>query len=173
MLFISSAPLIKKLCFPRYALCLAVVGSDMIHFLATVPILLGLVLLLMDHGPGLVLVVGLPILVGVQALTTFSVVLLVSTVNAVFRDLEQLVRVILLLLLYITPILFPVSMVPDNLRWILVANPLAPLIISWRALFMDNVLSPYVGLAILYAVGLLAIAVPVYRRVGWRLAELV
>lgn len=173
MLFLYNAPLIKKLQFPRYALCLAVVSSDMVHFLATIPILLFLVWHFYGHWPSSAMLIGFPILLITQAILTFSLVLLVSTVNAVFRDLEQLVRVGLLLLLYVTPILFPIGMVPRNLDWMLVFNPVAPLMIAWRTLVLEGVLSPYIGLAILYAILLLVLAIPVYRKLGWRLAELV
>ncbi len=171
-LFFVNAHLIKKLRFPRYALCVAVVSGDMLHFLVTIPILVSLAFILQGEIPGFVQLIGIPILLVTQASLTLGVVIAIATLNAFFRDLEQFVRVLLLLLLYVTTILFPIDLVPENLTWMLIVNPLAPLFIAWRALFVENVLNPLV-LAVANAFLVLLIALPVYRKLGWRLPELV
>ena len=173
LLFISNAQLIKKLRFPRLALCLAVVLSEMIHFLITIPVFGALLLLSDIKSPGLSWLVGIPVLLTLQGSLTLAAVTVIATVNAFLRDLEQLVRVFLLLLFYVTPVLYPVSMVPENLKWLLLVNPFSSLIISWRALLMDSSLSPYIAVALLHAIISLMVAVPVYRKMGWKLAEVV
>jgi lipopolysaccharide transport system permease protein len=173
LLFISNAQLIKKLRFPRLALCLAVVLSEMIHFLITIPVFGALLLFSDIKSPGLSWIVGIPVLLTVQASLTLAAVTIIATLNAFLRDLEQLVRVFLLLLFYVTPVLYPVSMVPENLKWLLLINPFSSLIISWRALLMDSFLSPYIAVALGHAVISLMVAVPVYRKMGWKLAEVV
>jgi len=70
-------------------------------------------------------------------------------------------------------VLYSASMVPKNLEWLLFANPFSPLMISWRALMMDNDLSPYIVVAVGHACLSLLIAIPVFRRTEWKLAELV
>jgi FkbM family methyltransferase len=95
-----------------------------------------------------------------------AIVVVIATLNAFLRDLDQLVRVFLLLLFYVTPVLYPVSMVPKNLEWLLLVNPFSPLIISWRALLVDNLLSPYIGVASAYAFLSLLIEFPIYRKMG-------
>jgi lipopolysaccharide transport system permease protein len=117
--------------------------------------------------------VGIPVLLTVQASLTFAAVTVIATLNAFLRDLEQLVRVFLLLLFYITPVLYPVSIVPKNLEWLPLVNPFSLLIISWRALLVDNLLSPYILMAAGYALMSLLIAFPIYRKMGWKLAEVV
>ena len=173
MLFISNSSLIKKLPFNKAALAVAVVLNDMIHFCITIPLFAVLLFISSDHSPTLIWLVGVPVLLVVQAVLTVTIVIVVATLNALLRDLDQLVRVFLLLLFYITPVLYPVSMVPKNLEWLLVANPFAPLMISWRALMMDNDLSLYILVAIGHACLSLLIAIPVFRRTEWKLAELV
>lgn len=172
-LFIWNASLIKKLPFPKAALCVAVVLNDMIHFGMTLPLFALLLVVSGTHGPGLVWLVGIPVLLLAQVSLTLAAVMLIATLNAFLRDLEQLVRVFLLLLFYVTPVLYPISMVPENLQWLLFVNPLSPLIISWRALLVDNLLSPYVVVSIAYAFLSLLIAIPIYKRAEWRLAEVV
>jgi lipopolysaccharide transport system permease protein len=173
MLFISNSSLIKKLPFNKAALAVAVVLNDMIHFCITIPLFAVLLFIAGDHGPALNWLVGIPVLLVAQALLTLAIVIVIATLNAFLRDLDQLVRVFLLLLFYVTPVLYPVSMVPKNLEWLLLANPFSPLMISWRALLMDNYLSPYIIAATGQACLFLLIAIPVFRRTEWRLAELV
>jgi lipopolysaccharide transport system permease protein len=173
MLFISNASLIKRLPFPKAALGVAVVLNDMIHFAVTIPLFVVLLLLAAGRAPALNWLFGIPVLLIAQGSLLLAIVVVVATLNALLRDLDQLVRVILLLLFYVTPVLYPASMVPRNLEWLLILNPFSPLVISWRALLLDNSLSPYIVVSLIHALLALAVAVPVYRKVRWRLAELV
>ena len=151
MLFISNGALIKRLPFNKAALAAALVLNDLIHFCITI----------------------IPLLLVTQTSLTLAIVIVLATLNAFLRDLDQLVRVLLLLLFYVTPVLYSASMVPKNLEWLLLANPFSPLMISLRALMMDNDLSPYIAVAFGYACLSLLIAIPVFRRTEWKLAELV
>jgi len=171
--FITNGQLIKKLPFPRLAIPAAVVLGDLTHFLVTIPILAALVWWSSGAAPPAMWMVGFPLLIVIQGTQTIALVALVGCVTAFLRDLGQLVRVGLLLLFYVTPILFPQEMFPPVLRWLLFANPLAPLMICWRELVMHGTLSPFLTPALAYAAGSAALAVPVYRRMAWRIAEVV
>jgi len=173
MLFITNASLIKRLPFPKVTLALAVVLNDMIHFGVTIPLFAGLLWISAERAPGWSWVLGVPILLFAQVSLTAAVVVLVGIANAFFRDLDQLIRVLLLLLFYVTPVLYSASMVPHHLEWLLLLNPFAPIMISWRSLLIDNSLSPYIAAALFHAGLALAVSWLVYRKAEWRLAELV
>jgi ABC-type polysaccharide/polyol phosphate export permease len=64
--------------------------------------------------------------------------LLLSSLDVYFRDLEHLIEVVLNLLFYVTPILYPLAEVPQPYRDLLNLNPLAPLIEAWRGLLVSN-----------------------------------
>lgn len=171
--FIYNASLIKKVKFPRFALCLAVVLGDLVHFLVTVPVFTVLVLATGNDIPVLTWLAGIPIMIVAQAGFTLAAVVTIATLNAYLRDLEQLVRVFLLLLFYVTPVLFSVTMMPAGLGWLVLANPVAPFVVAWRALLVDGAFSPYIGVAVLYAVLAVVVMVPIYQKLEWRLPELV
>ena len=171
--FITNASLIRKLYFPRYMLCVAIVVVDMIHFSITLPVYSAL-----RAASGLppmssARIVGIPALLVIQSLLILGGVMIIATLNAILRDIQQLVTVGLLMLFYATPILYPLSMVPEDLHWLVLANPLAPLVVCWRALLLDGVLSPYCLLAAGYAAVSLTLGLAAYRRFSWRLPELV
>lgn len=171
--FTMNGRLIRKLSFPRYLLCAAVVVADLFHFLVTIPVYAGM-RLFYGLPPGeLAWLWGVPVLIAIQAALVMGGVLLIATLNSIVRDVEQLVRVGLLLLFYVTPILFPLSMVPERLHWVMLVNPFAPLVLSWRDLLVDGTMSSYVAWAAGHAGLALAAGFAVYRRFAWRLPEVV
>lgn len=171
--FVNNASLVKKLPFPRFALCGAVVLGDLVHFLFCIPILALLVYLEGLPLDPLAWLVGAPLVLLLQTLLLMALVTILACVNAYLRDMEQLVRVLLLLLFYVTPVLFPLDMVPDRLLWLVYANPLAPIIVSWRELCLAGTLSPWLGVAALHTAGFSIVAWLFYRRLAVRLAEVV
>jgi lipopolysaccharide transport system permease protein len=172
-LFTMNAQLIRKLPGPRIALCIAVVTSDLIHFAVTIPIYLALALFVGSAVLGWELALGLLILLLLQTLFILGCIIVIATLNALLRDVEQLVRVGLLLLFYVSPVLYPMSMVPQRFHWVFLLNPLTPFVAAWRSLLMEGQLSSYLPLCLLYGVTAFALGMVVYRRTGWRLAEVV
>ena len=173
MLFIANASLIKRLPFPKVALGIAIVLHDMLHFALTIPLFIAFSWISAGQAPAWNWLFGVPILLFIQASLLAAVVVIVGVANAFFRDLDQLVRVFLLLLFYVTPVLYPASMVPPHLEWLLLMNPFAPLMISWRALLIDNSLSLYIPAAVVHASLAVGLALWTYKKAEWRLAEVV
>ena len=93
MLFISNGALIKRLPFNKAALAVALVLNDMIHFCITIPLFAVFLFISGDHGPSLNWLVGIPMLLVTQTLLTLAIVIVIATLNAFLRDLDQLVRV--------------------------------------------------------------------------------
>ena len=170
---LANAPLIKKVSFPRSLLVLTGVLNDLVHFLASIPVIVGL-LLLSGGRPAGAWLWQIPILVLVQFGVTYGLALLVATANLFLRDLERLVGIVTMLWLYVTPVLYSWDMVPEAIRWTQWLNPMALVIASWRHVFAEGRLAP--GTLAVAAGWSLVIAVAgqlIYRRLEWRLAELV
>lgn len=171
--FPNNSRLIRKLPFPKHVLCEAIVLGDLIHFTVTLAVV-AMVRSFSGLSPvELSWIVGLPLLVVAQGLLILGGVLFIATLNAFLRDIEQLVRVGLLLLFYVTPILYPLTMVPDHLHWIVMANPIAPLIVCWRDLLLAGSFSAYLPLAVAYSLAIAGIGAFAYQRLRDRLAEVV
>lgn len=135
--FANNGNLLKKVYFPRFVLPLSTVTNNFVHFALSLPVL-AVLLLVAGKVPNANWLIGLPLLVLLQLLLLMGVVLIVATVDVFFRDLEHLVDVGLYLLFYLTPVLYPLAMVPSQLRPLMHLNPLAPLIEAWRDLFLEN-----------------------------------
>ena len=169
--FAANGTLLKKVPFPRMVLPFATILNSGIHFLLAIPIVIGLLAFSGKH-PNATWIVGVPILATVQLALLMGVVLLVASVNVFFRDLEHLVEVLLNLTFYATPILYPLSRVPDDWRPVLLINPLTSLIEAWRELFTNNTL-PGADLwpALVFTLGAMVVGSLVFQRLEPEFAD--
>lgn len=169
--FASNGALIKKVPFPRFVLPFSVILNSAFHFLPTIPIMI-ILLGVSGFYPDFSWLIGIPVLMVVQLALLMGTVLLLASIDVFFRDLEHLVEVVLQLLFYATPILYPLDLVPDSWRSVMLINPLAPLIDAWRGLFLDNSL-PGLDLwpTLLFTLGALAVGGVVFRRLEPRFAD--
>jgi lipopolysaccharide transport system permease protein len=171
--FLGNASLIKKVRFPRYFLVLSGVLNDLIHFVLSIPIILAF---MFYYGltPGWSWLVLIPLLVLIQFLLAFGLALAVGTFNLFFRDLERLTSIIMLLLFYATPVLYPESMVPPEFKWTLYVNPVSPLVNCWHGVFLYNTIDPWqAAIAGGWAVAVVLLGYASYYRLQWRFAEIV
>jgi len=91
----------------------------------------------LGHPPGWSLLL-LPVLVAVQVAFTLGISLALATVNVYFRDVEQFVRVGLMVWMFLTPIFYPQERIPENLRFLLAWNPMARLVGMYRAVVLEG-----------------------------------
>jgi len=171
--FLGNAALIKKVRFPRFLLVLTGVLNDLIHFLVSIPVI-ALFMLLVGKHPSWSWIWQLPVLVLVQLAMTFGLALVVATTNLFFRDLERLVGIFMLMWFFLTPIVYPATLIPPERQWVLRVNPVTPLVDCWRAVLVEGRL-PLGPLAASMLVGLCftALGTLAYRRAQWRFAEIV
>lgn len=169
--FAHNGALIKKIHFPRFVLPLSTVVNNGVHFILSLPILV-LLILFSDSRPSVNWLLGIPVLTVVQLGMLMGVVLLVASLDVFFRDLEHLVEVFLSLWFYVTPIIYPLDLVPDKWQPFILINPLASLIEGWRSLFLENAL-PGLELwpALLFTVAALVVGGGVFRRLEGGFAD--
>ena len=171
--FVGNASLIKKVNFSRAFLVLAGVLNDVIHFLISIPVIVGF-MLYYHETPSVNWLWGIPLLVAIQLLLTYGVALFLATCNLFFRDLERLTIILTTLWFFATPIIYPVEMIPDGYRWLLYANPMAGLTVCWRSLFREGFIPMNLcGSAFALAVVAYLLGAGVYRALKWRFAEVV
>ncbi len=162
--FRANAALIKKVPFPRFVLPFSTILNNGIHFLIAIPILV-ILLAVSDQYPSATWLIGIPLLVLLQTALLMGTLLFVASIDVFFRDLEHLVEVVLFMLLYASPILYPLDLVPDGWRPIMLINPLTSLIEAWRGLFLRNELPGLdIWPALLFTTGALVLGWLVFRR---------
>lgn len=127
---LASAGMIKNSSLPPSVFPLVSVGSQMVHFALSLPLLVAL-LYLFDRGPTPALA-ALPLLLLLQVILTYGFALMLSASACRFRDILHIVPNALMILFFLTPILYPASMVPDRLRFLVDWNPLAHLMQTYQ-----------------------------------------
>jgi lipopolysaccharide transport system permease protein len=171
--FLGNSSLIKKVRFQRATLVLAGVLNESVHFVVSIPVIVGF-MLYYQTAPQLEWVWMLPALVLVQLALTFGLGLLVATSNLFFRDLERLMGLAMHLLFYATPIIYPVERVPPEYAWALYLNPFASMVMCWQGMFYHGAVPlAHLGWATCWAAALAACGLAVYRGQVGRFAEIV
>lgn len=129
--FVLNAELYSKVYFPRLIMPLASLAAQVIR-LAIQFVLLLIMMLYYQwfrgadiHFSSQLLLV--PIIVLEVGLISFSVGIIFSILTAKYRDLSNVVHLGLRLMMFVTPIFYPVSYIPQKIRWLADLNPLSPL----------------------------------------------
>ena len=136
---VSSIPghehIVRKTQFPRLVIPLSLVLTGLFNLRLN---LVAVFVFLIATGvtPRLTWL-GLPFLLALLALLTSGVAVLLSVLFVRFRDIAQIWGVLSLAIFYSTPVLYPVERVPQSLHWLLLINPLAPLMAGARRLVVD------------------------------------
>jgi len=170
-IFIGNASIIKKINFSRNVLVAANILNDALHFTLTIPIII-LLCFMYDVPISISLLYGIPLLLILQTAMTYGLCLLIASINLFFRDLQRLITILVTFLFFLTPIIYDYEMVPENYRYLLALNPVAPLMTSWRSLFLTGQLDPQaLVLILIYSLVALGLGKFIYDKLVWKFAE--
>ena len=162
---VNHKTMIKKFLFPKHYLIAALIFSESVHFLFSIPILTGLVYYY-GKTADWVWLVGIPVFFIIQLYMTLGVSLISSVINVYFRDFQFIVAFFLNILFWLTPILYQLDTVPEAYRLIfLYCNPLSPLILSWRELFMShNIQTSWLILSVLNSLWIFILGILIFQK---------
>ena len=139
--FLSNARIFGKVYFPRLVMPIAGIIFNLINFIVQLSVFVILVVIFTLIGsnvhPNWLLVLT-PVLVLQTALLGTGIGLIVSSITTKYRDLKILVTFGVSLLMYITPVVYPVSKVPESFRWLMLCNPVAPIVETFRCAFLGS-----------------------------------
>ena len=170
---IGNVNLIKRIRFPRHFLILATILGQLVNLLFSIPILVGLSYY-HGGGPSINWVVSIPILIIIQFVVTTGICLAISMINAYFRDMEYIVGIFITLLFWMTPIIFPLNVVPEKYRIYLIINPLTYLITAWRDAVMSNLIDwGNIGISFVCSLVFLFLGILAFQQLGKRLDEVI
>jgi lipopolysaccharide transport system permease protein len=134
--FREQAILVQKVAFPLEVLPAYIIVVA--FFQPLIGMLLFTVAVSLIKGISVTVVVFLPVVIVVQVFFNLGLVLGLSAIAVLFRDLTQGIGVLLQIWFFASPILYPISMVPDALQWFTLVNPLAMLALIYQNLFLQG-----------------------------------
>lgn len=154
---VNNMSLVTKIYFPREILPLAAIGAAFVDFLVSAVLLAGM-MLIYSVQPGWV-ILWIPLLLLLQIALTIGVVLLGAALLVFFRDVRFVVPLLTQVWLYATPIIYPVSLVPEQFRTLYFLNPMAGIIDGYRRVLLTGEAPQMDALALGSAVTLVLLVV--------------
>ena len=134
--FLEHANILKKLNFPRFCLPIIVVVNALLNFLIIFG-LFSIFLLISGNFPGIVYFALIPI---IFILTIFAIGLGITlgVLNVFFRDVGQFFSIVLQFWFWLTPIVYPINILPEAAKILLAYNPMVILITSCQNILVSG-----------------------------------
>lgn len=131
MAVVSQKDLVQKIYFPREVLPISYVTSCFVNFFFSMLIVLGVVLI-SGNGVNLIAMLYLPVVMIIEYVLALGITMITSACNVYFRDLEHIIGVLMMAWIYLTPVMYDISYVPEQLRPIVYANPMTSIALAYR-----------------------------------------
>ncbi|MCX8039446.1 MAG: ABC transporter permease [Planctomycetota bacterium] len=170
--YLHNAALVKKIVFPRWLVPCSLCIIDGLHFLLAVPVIIA-VLIWRGHSIDFLLCLyAFPIVFLLQLVFACSLAIICASCNAFFRDIERLVNLGMMLMFYLTPVMYPPELIPPEWQQWLYLNPFALYMQCWRDILLASAFPTLPLAAAGIATGLaVIISICVYRWLSPRFAE--
>jgi lipopolysaccharide transport system permease protein len=168
----ANTNLITKVYFPRIFIPAAAVAAGLVDLCIASLVLAALAVYYgVGFHAGLLL---LPFFVLLATLLALGAGVLVSALTVKYRDLRHALPFVIQFLMFASPVIYPPSIVPENWRWLLVANPLAGILEGFRSALTGRPFDwPATAFAASMTIVLLVVSVYVFRRTEDTFADVI
>lgn len=157
VLILNNTNLVKKVVFPLEILPVVALAGALFHGAVSLLVLLLAELVLSQHVPWTVVLV--PIVIAPLAIISLGVTYLLASLGVFFRDVAQTTSLLVTMLMFLSPIFYPVSAIPESFRGIITINPLAVPIEQMRQVTVLGVLPNLDTLCLYWLVSLVVLSV--------------
>lgn len=134
--FLEHANLLKKLSFPRLCLPIVVVLNAALNFFIIFGLFI-LFLIITNNFPGWTIIAIIPLFL-LQVAFAISLGITLGVLNVFFRDVGQLFNVVLQFWFWLTPIIYPITILPERMQALMVYNPMAGLTAGYQAVLVKG-----------------------------------
>ena len=165
----GNAGILQKLPVAKAVFPIATVISGVVNLcLALVPLF---AILIVSGHPLSWSLLFLPVSILLAALFTLGAGLLLSPLAVFFHDVVELVGVVLMLLMYLTPIFYPMAIVPEQYRWLVRFNPIRSVLEVFRDPIYYGKIPPLPHVAVTLVIALVALGIGAlaFRKSGDRI----
>ena len=168
--FVANAGLFGKVYFHRLVIPISLVISNLVAFGIQFGIMAVVMAIYVFSGVSLhftAWVLSIPLLLVILAGYALGGGIIVSALTTRYRDLGYLVTFGVQLLMYVTPVIYPLSAVPERYRWLARLNPLTPVLEGFRLglLGVGTVTVPELGVSIITMLAVLVVGTMLFTRV--------
>lgn len=154
-----SSHLMQRIYLPKALFVLTATGAGLVNLvLSFIPLLL---IMLVTGAPLSLALFFLPVSVLLLTLFTMGIGFILSSIVVYFQDIQPIYQVVLMIGMYATPIIYPASIVPENLQWLLQLNPMYYFVQCFRAPIFEGALPSLQTLGIAALIGIFTLLI------GW------
>ncbi|MEM8710644.1 MAG: ABC transporter permease [Planctomycetota bacterium] len=170
---VTNTDLLTKVYFPRAILPASTILAGLVDLLIATA-LLGVLLPYHGISPD-VEILAWPLAILVLIVLTLGAGMLISAVNVMYRDVKYALPFAVQLMLFVSPVIYPMNSIPDEYRWMMMINPLSGIIETSRYAVIPNASIDWVHFGISTGIAFLVLAVgsTYFYRVQRRFADLV
>jgi ABC-type polysaccharide/polyol phosphate export permease len=167
---IQNANLIKRTAFPVEILPTKSVLTP--FFSIGIALLVLSLYQVISHGFFSILYL-LPVLLIIQICFTLALAFITSTISVYFRDMVHLVQILISFWIFLTPILYPVTMLPDWAKKVMYINPIYPLISLYQSVLLTGKIGPWLMPLLLMAwtLGFFLVGAFVFNKLKFEFAD--
>ncbi|KAF0130603.1 MAG: lipopolysaccharide transport system permease protein [Bacteroidetes bacterium] len=168
--FIKNASIFGKVYFPRLAMPISIVISNLVSFAIQFVFLLGFLIYFIVVGtdvmPGIEVLL-IPFLVLLIAGLGLGFGIIISSLTTKYRDLVHLVTFGVTLWMYATPVIYPMSEIPEKYKAFVMANPMTPIVETFKTALLGVGTVNYMSLlySLAFTVVLLAVGILIFNKV--------
>lgn len=178
---IANRSMITKVYFPRLVIPLASVLSGLVDFGIGFVVLIGMILYY-NNLPGsetqvtpTIAVLTLPFFILLALITALGVGLWLSALNVIYRDINYIIPFLTQFWLFVTPIAYPSSLVPEKWRWLYALNPMTGVVegFRWALLGVETAPGPMLAVSTSISILVLISGLFYFRRMERTFADMV
>jgi len=133
---VASANLIRKVYFSRLIIPIASVGACLVDFAISFIILI-ILMFYYSIIPTLSTFMVLPLVLA-TIFTALGVGMLISALNVAYRDFRYIVPFFVQIWMFLTPVVYPTGIIPENWRWLILLNPMAGIVDAYRSAILGK-----------------------------------
>ena len=169
---IAQSNLVKKIYFPREILPISFVTTCFVNMLYCFLVVFA-VILFAGRPISFQALLCLPPVMAVEYILALGFAMITSALTVYFKDLEHILSIVAMAWMYLTPILYPITMVPPQYLPLFMLNPMTPIIIAYRDILYYGQIPQLSTLFHALAVGLISLAAGwyIFHRLARRFAE--
>ena len=139
--FTQNANIFGKVYFPRIIVPLSIIVSNLLKFFVQFILFMGFVVYYWTSDSGVspnITILLLPILIMIMGGIGLGVGMIFSSLTTKYRDLRFLLTFGVQLVMYATPVIYPLSTLPEKYKIFILANPITPIIETFRFAFLGK-----------------------------------
>ena len=143
--------LLHRIYIPRGIFAASALGTSLVNLALSLPALLAVMLFTgVKLTPALLFV---PIAILLTSAFVMGVGLILSTLVVYFADIYEMFQILLMSWFYLQPIMYPISIIPDSLRWLITINPIYHFLVIFRTPIYDGRLPSAQEMGVALAIG--------------------